>query len=809
MLPGSLSTIYQQYKKDTDSVASWLASTAKASGYPANLLEPVSVTQPKATTGRLKGKARKEAQKQKDADLDAGQTGPRYIIAIKDFVPLAEFVSASTKPVVSVPASFVDTIDRNIYMRSKFGSKMATHGMEQDTESDASHSYFVGVLEKVREVLKPRMPVGTAAIEPFETLNNRFSGLDLFEPSQEFLDAPDVERPNNAQGDNALYEAEPQTSLKDAVIAFVMMLVDINKIRACITQIWIDYKNGSAELASVAVATNTGIDLARNLIDQVLPTFEPHGGAVKMLQRFFLIEAEIKGFSKRDIFGWGINALNEDVYEVANSNYLNAVCVPVYHEGAFGTYDPKSDRASKGGLAKLTEDRVILCDFFSEATLVARFVPEYPVEDEFIRGIREVDKTGKIPFYLVYATQILLDIHHIIRERASDAVETLREHSTVMVDDLRVQIEFHRNLKTPLWSESDDRAVDEFLDEMIWFCQDPVFLLKEEYAKSLGHPIGESERFRILFKSPILCGLSLYHYRAAMHDLGIVVEHAWSCIQEGLLRGCWTEMDMAQKLLGVSNLFIGDRPKNKEAYERRFFLRMGFSASTFAARGGRRQPNHPLDVFSRVKRRSIKGVAPVSRMFMQRYWHGSGQVDLSPECVDQIISLSKLSSKVNEDGTIVITRDEGSSEEKKKRRARPRRLSPADLIFSLNLALGAEVPEFSFPYLVFHRTTLTFLRQTQVACDPALQELYGRDYLSKGEDVPFVAALIFMATSLPRRGACDLLMGIAAEVLNKMIASGEGKDSLDIVRDSLKVEVETEEKVQAETGAAGGEGVEE
>ncbi|KAH7111412.1 hypothetical protein EDB81DRAFT_830276 [Dactylonectria macrodidyma] len=36
MLPSSLKSIYQQYKVDTDSVANWLATTAKDNGYADN-----------------------------------------------------------------------------------------------------------------------------------------------------------------------------------------------------------------------------------------------------------------------------------------------------------------------------------------------------------------------------------------------------------------------------------------------------------------------------------------------------------------------------------------------------------------------------------------------------------------------------------------------------------------------------------------------------------------------------------------------------------------------------------------------------
>ncbi|KAF5662003.1 SERINE-TYPE CARBOXYPEPTIDASE F PRECURSOR [Fusarium circinatum] len=181
---------YQQYKADTDLVAAWLASTAKACGYPAHLLTSTAVqsSQPKGG-GRLKGKARKDAKKQKPAPSrgPVEATRPKYIIAIKDFFPL---------------------------------------------------DYFIGVLESVRSVLRPRMPADTPSYDSIEDLTNRFSGLNVYEPSEEFLDAPDIVRPQKAQDDENTYEAEPQNTLEDAMIAYAIMLDDLTHIRSHIKALW-------------------------------------------------------------------------------------------------------------------------------------------------------------------------------------------------------------------------------------------------------------------------------------------------------------------------------------------------------------------------------------------------------------------------------------------------------------------------------------------------------------------------------------------------------------------------------------------
>ncbi|KAJ3460508.1 hypothetical protein MRS44_011375 [Fusarium solani] len=160
MIPPQLLGAYRQYKQDTDSVASWLASTAIARGYPADLLATSLSTPAPKTSGRLKGKARTKAR-------SGGASNPkptnekRRIIAIKDFVPLANFIAGRR---VSVPDVFSTTIDRLIALRSGFGGKLGETGAKPDPESDEKHGYFVGILEAVREALRPRMAPTTAAV---------------------------------------------------------------------------------------------------------------------------------------------------------------------------------------------------------------------------------------------------------------------------------------------------------------------------------------------------------------------------------------------------------------------------------------------------------------------------------------------------------------------------------------------------------------------------------------------------------------------------------------------------------------------
>lgn len=149
MLPSMLKGTYWQYKQDTDSVAGWLASTAKSLGYSAadlqSLVAAASASKAVESGGRLKGKARAQAKKRAAASAATQKqplvpAAPKYIISVDDFIPLAMYIASKTIP---VPRVLKNTIDRVIAARSGFGSKLEKHGHVLNEVSDANHQYFV------------------------------------------------------------------------------------------------------------------------------------------------------------------------------------------------------------------------------------------------------------------------------------------------------------------------------------------------------------------------------------------------------------------------------------------------------------------------------------------------------------------------------------------------------------------------------------------------------------------------------------------------------------------------------------------
>ncbi|KAL7940627.1 hypothetical protein V8C42DRAFT_223156 [Trichoderma barbatum] len=468
MLPTALITTYTLYKQDTDYIATWLAKTAKAHGYPHALSEVVDMT--KGSSKRLKGKARKEAKNRGASRSIQTQKTQKHILAIKDFVPLATFIASRANSEIHVPDLIMSLLNRIIELRTCFGPQLNEYGGQTTTQGNAKHQHFIQVLEEVRDTLKActRSPPSSSAVKkvPGEGLNGVESGFGT-------LSIP--------AGDGAVYEAETQTSFESAIVAFTMMMNDINDIRSRIRWIWENYKKGLFTLSGAAVATDTAIDLARNVTEEVNPLFKDHNGIQGMIHSFFRYRCRLEGYKENDLYSSEVDNFNYDLYEIADEIYMNAFRildsfagnfgpsdVPIYKDGTFGTYDPISDRDLKTGKQKFTEDKILLMEFFTELITVARRIPDYPVKDGFIHGMDELTKTGAVTFHLTFAAQIFLDIHHILRDQAALPSEEALRQIAKMDSELGEHLKFHTNLKIEGWPASNDTIMKELRKIMRW-----------------------------------------------------------------------------------------------------------------------------------------------------------------------------------------------------------------------------------------------------------------------------------------------------------------------------------------------------
>ena len=280
------------------------------------------------------------------------------------------------------------------------------------------------------------------------------------------------------------------------------------------------------------------------------------------------------------------------------------------------------------------------------------------------------------------------------------------------------------------------------------------------------------------------------------HELGIDFANAWGSImyashlynatrQEKLLSKPWKDMELLIALQSTERLFVGDIPKDLEAYFKRFLLSMGCSSTVFASNRRRNAP-----IASARGPRGLSELCTAGTLFKERYCSNGHSVTWTTESMRPIIEAKMEDDSDSEDAVMkksprVKTAISGSLIRRPKRMSKT--IPTIDFLRDLAHALHAETLELSVDYLRLHRFCWMLLRNVNEMCKPQLLEKIGAGYLEKENQLPFVVGYIFMVATqtngvanllLPRRPGVQVssrLLGQAAGALKNMIDSGVGE----------------------------------
>ncbi|KAF2733386.1 hypothetical protein EJ04DRAFT_513260 [Polyplosphaeria fusca] len=796
MLPKNLLHTYQQYKTDTDTIAGWLATTAKRLGY---VSESVSETKPK--TARLKGKARKTA---KDTST---QGRPTYTIQIKDFTALAGYIAEYKTPPVQVPPKLAALLDRTIATREWFSNEINPDLTEdQDKlQSDDRHSYFLGTLKSVRDILGPRYSKDhkTCKKSPKTTndIVNLFENLELEEPSKAFEDAPDmVPTPPLVQDTDANYVAEVLNDIGEAFVTLHLLLADLHKLRAEVKAAWEGYKLGLVDLVAASITTNTAVDLARAMEDDLKDLFGKYGGTQRMIEIFYAAQCMAAGYPELycerpdDDFNFHLYHLADQIYKpcftilTAFSKLVQPNYLPEYKPNFYGTYDPKSNRSKKPNRDKYLEDKTLLLQLLPEFVVLCKGTERAPAEDEFTRGIRIMCDTKKVCLWLAFASTLFLDVHHTLRDQVDVGFSQLSGTAEYVRTTIKNTLDFHDGVVFENWPEQNNQFLRVFSDEIKhWVEDDP----HRGAARQLGRKKLPEPNF-FFRQHPWSCGLWKYFIQVQFQDLSITLANAWGSImfcghlynallQEKLLTKKWEDMMLCLMVQGHGNFFTGDPPRSPEQYLKHFGLALGASLASMTGRSRK-------GALTRSKRgpHSLKEKAAVLRTFRERYCERTPRFDLRAEDVESIIEHSNWEIELNEEDQ-AATLSKVSDPEPGEKKAALKKVTVAKMLGILRATMHAEMIELSFDYMLLHRFCWRLLRGLKEKFGDRLVQSYGNDYIEKEPQLPFIVGYIFMtATSTARFGGIlkakkktavvtSRLLTDAAEVVEGMIDAGAGK----------------------------------
>ena len=503
---------YRVYKEDTNSIASWLATTARLCGYSSDLLFRNAEAKEKKASGRLKDQARKKAREEAGAYASTSANEmtvpekPAYMIAANDYSTLAQYIAASTKPVIDVPLSVLQLLRRAIGLRKRHAKWFAHEPSKAQLKSNETHDHFIGVLEEVLGTLQPRCskpaPANSGEAVGDVHFTNLFANLPVETPSEAFLEAPAVQsagsRPQ-APAEPERFVAEPIRSLEEKYLAAHCLFLDLADIRDFLMKIWSVYGSGAFGLIPCSLTTYAAVSLVRRLQAEFEADMESPFDFKEMSELFFFAHCLDKGINPKRT---GPNEpFNLDAYDAANQIMLLTYSLllsfmdvlrngnaPSMKPGFFGTYDPTSDWSKKSGREKFNEDKLLLMEALPDCCWLGRHKPAIMAEDDMVSMARGMLESRTVELWGVFSAQVFLDIHHVLRQSCYQGFQDLQRIVKPIHTTIRDNLEFHKDLRVDTWAPQNDEVLKSILraiEDLVW--KDFVHHTIQTFVSRLSH----------------------------------------------------------------------------------------------------------------------------------------------------------------------------------------------------------------------------------------------------------------------------------------------------------------------------------
>jgi hypothetical protein len=762
MISEELYSTYDLYKKDTKTIATYLASKGQQCGYELEIFRE-KILEPLGGTNK-----KKLGHHHKTVAMGSASTASKktYIIPVASFRPLAHHIAGYDTPAVQIPRSFLLILERTISARRECNKYFRRHSKDLAEEND-KHAYFIGVLENVREILRPRVTVEKPKPAPLPqplrsedesthlssfltnaNLDTQFAKLQVEYTSNEYLNMPDFS-PASEDSEIIEYEFEDVEDDEELFFATNCLFKDVQKIRDLLRILWTKYKTGDLDLLSISIMTTAAVDQVRKLEAEFRAEFANMADYEILARRFYARECQSK--NPESSFHDPVHAR---CYDVASwllfstctmiRNFVDKVgptgfgYPPTYDEYLkFPHRDEETDKES------FDADEQVLFGVLPEFCTIARNTGLLLCEDELTRGLRDVFRGGPIALWLVFAAQIFIDAHHILGNTIGDGFAELQNQAQHMMRNVQEHFTFHKDIEAN-WLED----VDQYLRTTVLLqMNNSVFqdVIGLTFMKVTGPEVPQPPQFHLLKRHPLLCGLTIYLIRSQLHLISVpflsisgsatTTAHLYNAVSnEGYSSRAWD--DMAQ-FIQLHDVFKGVVP-GKGSYLSRFFFAVEGKPSKIA-HDRRKVKGRPKIVSGYAA--ALSEISPVLEVFKHRYEHDNSRPPVSQQTHTEKHRIveetwTKLQPFLNEQWAIhidstdaqALTKTTRGKEKATQKRSEPQ--TALELLMALQLSLNKELPELLFDYLGFHRTCWELLRKLKADLDPLLSKHFAEGFLA-------------------------------------------------------------------------------
>jgi hypothetical protein len=261
------------------------------------------------------------------------------------------------------------------------------------------------------------------------------------------------------------HEYELEVSHEDIMFEVFIFFKEVNNLSGYVQSLWKDCREGKLDLMSAAVTTDTAFNMLKRMSEearQSIPGNPGYTDTVGLLTEYF---AHMGSTESIDFLDWTcltvlqILLKYEDVLKVSE--------LPILKPGQIGIYQPTRNRATMSDQERQMEDMIVMMELLTHFTYLQIFCQntDFPLQDELTLGLRRVmeERTVRnMPMHIIFSAQILLDIHHVLREHASRPFQQLYDTSKRAVATLDTWLRFSWTRHASTWPSENDDSVRNF-----------------------------------------------------------------------------------------------------------------------------------------------------------------------------------------------------------------------------------------------------------------------------------------------------------------------------------------------------------
>jgi hypothetical protein len=765
-LPEFIFDSHKRYKADTNQLTAWLVETAEGLGYGS---ESLHSTECKVTAPtRLKGKARK--QNTREATI-ASSTVEYKTIFVKEFTKLARFIAGSSYP-IKVPRLVLKLAHSAISARKRC-AEWFRHTATQEAVSDKTHWHFITVLEEVVRILDPlcdQDDTKSAAIEtrPGEVaLANSFSLLNVEETKDDdFCQTLPPVATQASTGTPLSQQLVVYTVAEDDTDDWFVVFCffrDLSEIRNFLRETWSDYRDGKTDLITASVTTNMAFSIIRSAQEDLVslhPNMDSYEGIADVLcsGTYIHLGEGPPPFERGGNLNLNLLDFEEFVYLqifwmlLKFCDVIQPDILPVYLPGRFGIYDPHRSRDSLSIQEKRSEDRIILFETLPDFVSLARLRKngqQTILHDELVKELQKMVYKKEISLLLVFAIQVYLDIHHVLREQVGQGLQDLRRAGVWVTRSLREYSQNSPKDKFENWGASNEACVenlkvfvkDWILSDFLGAIRNPVHL------RML--PGVEVESYYLLTRHPFLCGMLQFRMQLTFQELGLVLATAWGTIlfvshlyeagkNEGLLRlESWKDMEWVMKVHDKERMFRGRVPQNVSESFKSLSLMAGVSTSYFASTTRPTKKSYSRPKASPKGPSFLKENSAISTMFRDHIVHGA--LALTAETMGDLLADTGV-----DPSSLQLSKPQTKLQQQW---AHNHKLTPLQFLAILRAALVAEQHIIRFDYVSLHMRCIQLLREIRVMLHDKFVQYQGEHYMENETQLSWLVGWILLTAA--------------------------------------------------------------